>query len=812
MKHLMQLSFFLLSLSFIYPQQIVVYENTVHPRQRIMLSQENIISLLPDIEQKILSGKLIQNISEKRYLIDSGLLTPQQAKEQVVIYVDKYPTAEQINSLTNLNIICLLEVWTPPLKNHPYGFFLAEVPAEKFTEALSLDFIKKIDTAEYERFPHNNYGVISINADDVWSMGYDGTGIKVGVLDSGIDTYYDGTEFPSSFERMDYSAYPTTDPDVENTVTGHGTHVAGTVLARGINSIGRTNEGNGSTPFKGAAPDAGLTFLKIGSDANGGASTAAMIAAMDAAVNIYNVDILSMSYGGWSTYHDGSEADEQKVDWVYSQGVPFFLSAGNSGADDHHYSGTVPASGNTGYIAINTSSGSELTFNLVWYDGLGTNNNLYMEYYNSSFTLLAKVESATTESLRGTESKYSYHTSTVPAGTYYVRVFNTSGSSQFFHIYFDDWGYPDITFASPDPEYTIGQPASADYGFAVGSYVSRTTWISSDGTGPYWYGSEYILNDIALYSSRGPRVDGYQKPNISAPGHAIISIRDTDVLTSWNAGWIDNDGITGSGSANYYVMTGTSMACPIVAGSAALLLDYEPATTPQLIYDAIQNSADTTGTGTVPNNTWGYGKLDVLAAISEPLPVELSSFTAKVLKNGAIKLDWRTETEVNNYGFEIERLQGYKIEKLQNWEMVGFVEGNGNSNSSKDYSFTDNTVGYGKYSYRLKQIDADGQFEYSKIIEVNAGNMPDGFVLEQNYPNPFNPNTTIKFAVAETKPVKLKVFDILGNEVAVLFNETAEGGKLYETKFKGENLSSGIYFYMMESDNFRSVRKMLLMK
>ena len=90
--------------------------------------------------------------------------------------------------------------------------------------------------------------------------------------------------------------------------------------------------------------------------------------------------------------------------------------------------------------------------------------------------------------------------------------------------------------------------------------------------------------------------------------------------------------------------------------------------------------------------------------------------------------------------------------------------------------------------------------------------MPDGFVLEQNYPNPFNPNTTIKFAVAETKPVKLKVFDILGNEVAVLFNETAEGGKLYETKFKGENLSSGIYFYMMESDNFRSVRKMLLMK
>ena len=69
--------------------------------------------------------------------------------------------------------------------------------------------------------------------------------------------------------------------------------------------------------------------------------SAAMIAAMDAAVTIYNVDVLSMSYGGWYDHHDGSSATEQKVDWVYAQGVPFFLSAGNSANDDHHYSGTV---------------------------------------------------------------------------------------------------------------------------------------------------------------------------------------------------------------------------------------------------------------------------------------------------------------------------------------------------------------------------------------------------------------------------------------------------------------------------------------
>jgi hypothetical protein len=198
--------------------------------------------------------------------------------------------------------------------------------------------------------------------------------------------------------------------------------------------------------------------------------------------------------------------------------------------------------------------------------------------------------------------------------------------------------------------------------------------------------------------------------------------------------------------------------------------------------------------------------------IDSNLPVELSLFTSKVLRTGGIKLDWRTETEVNNYGFEVERLQDYNIEKLQDWEKIGFVEGNGNSNSPKDYSFTDNNARYSKYAYRLKQIDTDGQFEYSKIIEVNAGNIPDGFVLEQNYPNPFNPSTTIKFALAETQQVELKVFDILGNEVAELFNGVADGGKVYEREFSAESFSSGIYFYRLATDSKVENRKMLLLK
>jgi hypothetical protein len=256
-------------------------------------------------------------------------------------------------------------------------------------------------------------------------------------------------------------------------------------------------------------------------------------------------------------------------------------------------------------------------------------------------------------------------------------------------------------------------------------------------------------------------------------------------------------------------MTGTSMACPIAAGAGALLLDKLSSVTPSQIYNAIQNSASTSGTGTVPNNTWGYGKLDVLAASNEaPLPVELSSFTAKILRNGSVQLNWTTETEVDNYGFEVQRSE---ID-VQNSDLkkIAFLEGFGNSNSPKEYSFVDDEVTSGKFAYRLKQIDNDGTFEYSKIIKINV-DAPMEFELNQNYPNPFNPNTIIKFTVDASNPTTLKVYDILGNEIAQLFNETTEAGKIYELEFNASGLSSGVYYYRLSTPKKSLVRKMLLL-
>jgi len=204
----------------------------------------------------------------------------------------------------------------------------------------------------------------------------------------------------------------------------------------------------------------------------------------------------------------------------------------------------------------------------------------------------------------------------------------------------------------------------------------------------------------------------------------------------------------------------------------------------------------------------------LLRYINNPLPVELSSFSA-VFMNDGIKLNWRTETEVSNYGFEVQRAMS-KVQS-QDWETLGFVEGHGNSNSPKDYSFTDKNISGGKYSYRLKQIDTDGNFEYSKVIEVDLGS-PTKFELSQNYPNPFNPSTKIRYSIPQSSSVVIKVFDILGNEIESLVNEEKQTGA-YELTWYAEQLPSGIYFYRLQvypanggAGSFVETKKMLLMK
>jgi hypothetical protein len=166
---------------------------------------------------------------------------------------------------------------------------------------------------------------------------------------------------------------------------------------------------------------------------------------------------------------------------------------------------------------------------------------------------------------------------------------------------------------------------------------------------------------------------------------------------------------------------------------------------------------------------------------------------------------WHTATEINNYGFEVER----NSDSL--WRKIGFLEGNGTTNSPKEYSFQDKTFRDGKYTYRLKQIDRDGKFKYSQSVEVEISIVPKVFALEQNYPNPFNPTTIIRYDIPKDTRVKIVVFDMLGRQVKTLVDEETSSGR-YKVQFNASDLSSGVYFYRLLTSDFIQTKKLLLMR
>jgi hypothetical protein len=207
-------------------------------------------------------------------------------------------------------------------------------------------------------------------------------------------------------------------------------------------------------------------------------------------------------------------------------------------------------------------------------------------------------------------------------------------------------------------------------------------------------------------------------------------------------------------------------------------------------------------------------------ALDGALPVEMTSFTAAMQSANCAILKWSTATEVNNNGFEIERraanseqlTANSKQSIVNSWQKIGFVAGAGTSNSPKEYSFTDNSLSPGVQIYRIKQIDNDGTFKYSASAQVDAGVAAKSFQLLSNYPNPFNPSTEIRFSVPEDGFASLKVYNILGQEVATLFNGIAQSGHYIAATFNAGSFASGVYFSRLEYNGKSLVQRMLLTK
>lgn len=187
------------------------------------------------------------------------------------------------------------------------------------------------------------------------------------------------------------------------------------------------------------------------------------------------------------------------------------------------------------------------------------------------------------------------------------------------------------------------------------------------------------------------------------------------------------------------------------------------------------------------------------------LPVELSSFSAEISQNNVV-LNWSTSAEHNNFGFYVERsgTDGY-------WTNIGFLKGSGTVSELRNYSFADRNLVSGKYLYRIKQTDFNGNFQYHLLNDKIQIGTPDKFTLHQNFPNPFNPVTKINFDIPFEGKVLLRIFDNTGRLVRNLLNDIKPAG-YYSVEFNGADLSSGTYFCRIESGNFSDVKKLILIK
>ena len=320
--------------------------------------------------------------------------------------------------------------------------------------------------------------------------------------------------------------------------------------------------------------------------------------------------------------------------------------------------------------------------------------------------------------------------------------------------------------------------------------LSDTKLLSGTLLPAHWeYNKRSFLNYIEsiFYGVRGIVTDNY-----GSPLNATVKVLSHDTLNSE----IRTDSLYG----NYYRM--------LAPGTYSLNFS-SPGHTSKTIDNVVVSNFNAT-------------ELNV-ELISDIIPVELASFTANTSGN-EVHLSWATASEKNNYGFEVEgKKLGDRSQELE-WETISFIDGHGTTTETNYYTFVEKELPAGKYSYRLKQIDYDGSFKYSDVVEVEIG-LPDEFSLLQNYPNPFNPTTKIRYSIS-TSPqsppyqggeakqgwlVQLKVYNVLGKEVATLVNEQKPAGN-YTVEFNASNLSSGIYYYKLQAGNYSEIKKMILLK
>ncbi|GMU96052.1 reprolysin-like metallopeptidase [Ignavibacterium album] len=302
-------------------------------------------------------------------------------------------------------------------------------------------------------------------------------------------------------------------------------------------------------------------------------------------------------------------------------------------------------------------------------------------------------------------------------------------------------------------------------------------------------GVNYAQMQFQVDGNSGPFVVTSPNTNVSWPGLSAQTV-------TWN---VANTNVTPVNCSNVNILLSVDggQTYPFVLasntpndGSETVILPDNQTNTARIKVEAVGNIF--------------FDISNVNFTIAAAIPVELASFTATSIDEGVL-LNWITATEINNAGFTIER--GIDSE---NFSEIGFVGGKGTTTEPTVYSYLDNSAKQGTYYYRLKQTDYDGTFKYLDMVNVSV-NLPTKFALGQNYPNPFNPSTVISWQSPVSSYQTLKIYDILGNEVATLVDEYREAGSYY-VEFDASDLPSGIYYYKLTAGSFSDVKKMMVVK
>lgn len=330
--------------------------------------------------------------------------------------------------------------------------------------------------------------------------------------------------------------------------------------------------------------------------------------------------------------------------------------------------------------------------------------------------------------------------------------------------------------------------------------------ISGSITGVFFHASttNTLTSDIfmEIWSD-----DGSGSPD-SKLGSTVTFSKDNLLLYSWNYLDMTGAGVTVTSGTDYHIIlyytSGTNGAADFAIRADNASVDGRSK------YSVNSGSSWTT-------QSFDWRMRAIVSEESSALPVELVAFEANVVEN-KVNLSWETATEVNNYGFDVERRINEDDESNQ-WQKIGFVEGHGTSASPKNYTYMDENPPANKLEYRLKQIDIDGTYEYYNLTaKVDASTVtgvdeiiPTEFALHQNYPNPFNPSTKIKFDLPERSNVSINIYNVIGQKIRTITSGIFDAG-FHEVNFNANGLTSNIYFYRIETDENIATKKMIVLK